>query len=242
VSGKRSPYPWLLTGNCVYRRTALEDAGLFDEQLISSEDVDLAWRVVLAGWLVDYDDSTEVVHYDGSSWGGFLRKGWTYGRGAAQLSAAYRPHGAEGKFAPRRLLRVNQAETISNLCYWAGYTVQRTRPRRVSVRPVLDVPRFRDAFDWDGATTIRVSPRAVYWFRQHSSVVVQIDHRQRTVLDNVGDFIWRRLVAEENRATVVAAIVERYRVAEATARADVDDLVEELIAVGLLESVTNPER
>ena len=238
VAAKRSLYPWVLTGNCMYRRRALDDVGLFDASLVASEDVDLAWRVVLAGWLLDYEPGTHVVHHEGKPWSAFLRKGWRYGRGAAQLTAAYAPHGAKGKFGPRGLWRPSGAETVSNLYYWAGFTVERlNRWHRPVPRHIADVARFRDPFPWTDEMTIRISRRAVYWLRGPASIVVQLDRRERIVLDRVGGFVWRRLAASESRADVVAAVVATYAVPAVTAASDLDDLVEELLALGLVESV-----
>jgi len=238
VWGKRSLYPWLLTGNCMYRRAALEDAGHFDETLAASEDVDLSWRVVLAGWLLGYEPATGIVHHEGKEWSAFLRKGWRYGRGAAQLTAAYAAHGAERRFRPQGLRRPGRAETASNLYYWAGFTFERFGGRRrPSLRPVADVRRFRDPFRWTEATTLRISRRSVYWFRESTAIVVQFDRHERVVLDGVGAFVWRRLARGAPRDAVIAAVVDTYGVSPATAAADLDDLVEELQAIRLLELV-----
>jgi hypothetical protein len=220
----------------MYRREAIEGVGLFDEFLVASEDVDLAWRVVLDGWVLAYEESASVVHHDGNSWRRFLRKGWTYGRGAAQLTHAYAPHGVRGDFKPRGLRRESWAETVSNFYYWAGFTFQRWRRQPLmTVRHVADIKRFRDPFRWTNDQTLRVSPRAVYWFREKASIVVQVDRHQRTVLDHVGDFIWRQLVAEKCRNDVTRALVEHYGVADVTAASDLDELIEELVASGILD-------
>ncbi len=238
VSGQRSLYPWVLTGNCMYRRCALEDAGYFDEGLVASEDVDLAWRTVLAGWVLGYDGRTGVVHHDGNSWSGFLRKGWKYGRGAAQLTRAYGAHGARGKFDPRGLRRPSRPETVTNLYYWSGFNFQRLVHRpTIALRPVTDVQRFRDPFDWRAGMALRVSRRAVYWFREAVSVVVQLDRRERILLDRVGDFVWRRIVNGASHEQLVEAIVETYRIRVITAASDLDDLIDEMVGLGILEEV-----
>ena len=238
VSGRRSLYPWLLTGNCMYRRAALDDAGMFDESLAAAEDVDLAWRVVLAGWLLAYEPETGVVHHEGKPLARFLRKGWRYGRGAAQLTGAYMSHGVGGKFSPRGLRRPSRSETISNLYYWAGFTAGRLdRRHRPEPRPVIDVRRFRDPFVWQGTMAVRISPRTVYWFRGASVVAVQLDRHERVVLDGVGAFVWRSLTGGASRKNVIDATVATYAVQAVTAAADVDDFVRELLSLRLLEEV-----
>lgn len=50
-------------GACAYRRAALEEVGMFDESFFMYyEDVDLAWRLQIAGWRAVYAPSAVVYH------------------------------------------------------------------------------------------------------------------------------------------------------------------------------------
>ena len=86
----------------MFRRSAVEAAGLFEEALQACEDVDLAWRIFLLGYQLGYEPQAEVVHYDLNTWHRFVRKGAVYGAGAASLALAYGAHGASNK-SPHRL-------------------------------------------------------------------------------------------------------------------------------------------
>src|SRR6185369_13421876 len=50
MRGEDTLYPWLATGNCMYRRAALARVGGFNERLVACEDVELSWRVVACGY------------------------------------------------------------------------------------------------------------------------------------------------------------------------------------------------
>src|SRR5438067_1786999 len=52
----------------VFRREALAAMGGFDERLPFGEDVDIAWRLAEAGWVVRYDPSAQVGHQGRSRW------------------------------------------------------------------------------------------------------------------------------------------------------------------------------
>jgi len=57
-------------GACAYRRVALEQAGMFDERFFMYyEDVDLAWRLQIAGWRAVYAPGAVVYHQLGSGAG-----------------------------------------------------------------------------------------------------------------------------------------------------------------------------
>ena len=57
-------------GAALYRRSMLEEIGLFDEDFfLYSEDVDLAFRARLAGWKCMYVPSARVVHVHGGTAG-----------------------------------------------------------------------------------------------------------------------------------------------------------------------------
>jgi cellulose synthase/poly-beta-1,6-N-acetylglucosamine synthase-like glycosyltransferase len=245
VSGKRNIYPWILSGNCMYRREALNDAGCFNENLEACEDVDLSWRVVLLGYQLGYVPSAKLIHYNCDSWQRFISKGLSYGRGAAALASIYKPHGAGEKFRPAQIWSRKPERLLSGLSYWAGYRQMewrlRLRLQRPPAMPAVPRPleKFRAAFHWSPALSIRISADTIFWFRdaEQTSVIVHFPTKLRFVLDRVGDFIWRRMVKGIDRETVVQELSGHYGVAPVTAAADLDELVAELLEAGILVPV-----
>jgi cellulose synthase/poly-beta-1,6-N-acetylglucosamine synthase-like glycosyltransferase len=242
ISGKRNIYPWILSGNCMYRREALNEAGFFNQKLEACEDVDLAWRVVLLGYQLAYVPEAKLVHYDCDSWHDFLKKGLSYGRGAATLAAIYKPHGAREKFLPKQIWSRKPERLLSGLYYWAGYRQKEWRLRLQLDKPPGMQPhravlgKFRPAFQWTSNVSLRVSSEAIFWLRddEQTSVIVHVPTKLRFVLDAVGDFIWRRVARGINKEAIVEQLSKCYGVAPVTAAADLDDLIEELIEVGIL--------
>jgi cellulose synthase/poly-beta-1,6-N-acetylglucosamine synthase-like glycosyltransferase len=243
ILGERNLYPWMPTCTCVYRRAAVEEAGRFNEVLLACEDVDLSWRVILHGYRLVYVDAAHTTHYDGNPWRRFVRKGTQYGRGAAQLTQIYRSHGAGRTLRADAPWRGALEAILASLHYRYGFRLQQGLQRigvapRLQPLPLAPVKaELRPWFAWTQSFTLRLAPTAIYWFRDPDSVsvIVHPSTRSRYVLDGTADFVWRHLASERSRAQTIDAIVAHYGVAAATAGSDLDDLVEELLAGGLLE-------
>jgi len=243
VLGKRNLYPWILSGNSMYRREAVEPVGGFDEGLRACEDVDLAWRVVLTGYQLAHEPKAVAVHYDTNSWWRFVRKGLGYGAGAAELARRYEPHGAKNKFVPAALWSASLDRSLSSLFYGVGYHLKATRMRLgVDHVPSHHVPsavtHFRPWFTWRNGQTMRVSDRTVFWFRDGKvpeSVVVHVPTRTRLVLDGPANDIWRQIAEGHSREQTAAAISTYYGISPVTAGADIDDFVEELVGGAFVE-------
>jgi cellulose synthase/poly-beta-1,6-N-acetylglucosamine synthase-like glycosyltransferase len=241
VSGKRNLYPWILSGNCMYRREALNEAGSFNEELEACEDVDLAWRVVLLGYQLRYVPQAKLIHYNCDSWGRFVGKAFSYGRGAAAVASTYKPHGAREKFAPGEIWSTRPERLLSALCYWAGYRKKELQLRfnhesRGADRPGRVLAKFRKPFQWTPDVTLRVSDESIFWFRDEdqTTVIVHLPAKLRIVLDSAGDFICRRITDGIGRDSVIHELMTHYGVARVTASADLDDFVEDLVATGIL--------
>jgi glycosyltransferase involved in cell wall biosynthesis len=241
IRGERNLYPWILSGNSMYRRTAIEAAGLFNEELRACEDVDLAWRVLLLGYQLGYVAEATTLHYNSDSWHGFLKKGLQYGAGAAQVAHIYRHHGAGNKFRPARIFSDSLERSLSAIYYWAGYNLKNlrialgldARPTAQPLKPVLK--EFRPAFQWADGLSLQISEHVIYWFRDRkSSVIVNMPEKSRIVVGSTGDFIWRRMTAGLNRERLIQELSDYYNVSTITASADLDEFVEELIAAGVV--------
>jgi mycofactocin glycosyltransferase len=70
----------------VVRREALQQVGGFDPSMRVGEDVDLAWRLVAAGWTVRYEPSVRVVHPHRAGPRAWLAQRVAYGSSAGALA------------------------------------------------------------------------------------------------------------------------------------------------------------
>jgi GT2 family glycosyltransferase len=80
-------------GAALYRRTMLDEVGLFDERFFAYlEDVDLAWRARRAGWRCRYVAAAEARHQHSATGGeGSPRKRYLLGRNKVWLVAKNYP-------------------------------------------------------------------------------------------------------------------------------------------------------
>jgi mycofactocin system glycosyltransferase len=94
----RSPVAWVSTACVVARVSALGDG--FDGRMRVGEDVDLAWRLVDAGWRVRYEPGVRARHEHRVRFGDwFLRKA-VYGSGAQPLAERHPRDIAPAVLAP----------------------------------------------------------------------------------------------------------------------------------------------
>ncbi len=87
-AGTSVPY---VPSACIIVRVAACRAG-FDPTLRVGEDVDLAWRLDDAGWLVRYDPSVRVRHQHRTRWLGWAHQRFRYGTSAARLATRHGPY------------------------------------------------------------------------------------------------------------------------------------------------------
>jgi mycofactocin glycosyltransferase len=86
------------TAALIVRRQAVLDVGGFDEALWLAEDVDLVWRLTMAGWTVRYEPACRVHHEHRKRLGPLLARRAAYGYSAGALSRRH-----PGKVVPVQL-------------------------------------------------------------------------------------------------------------------------------------------
>jgi GT2 family glycosyltransferase len=77
------------TANLLVRRTAFDRAGGFAEGIRSGGDVDLCWRLLAAGWTLEYRHEAGVVHRHRETLRGFIGQVARYAAGARWLDARH---------------------------------------------------------------------------------------------------------------------------------------------------------
>lgn len=102
---------------CWVARTAALGEG-FTEALRVGEDVDLAWRLADAGWLVRYVPAVTVGHATRQRVGGWLRQHAGYGLSSAALSQRH-----PGRLAPARYNATGWAVALSMSAPWPVFAI-----------------------------------------------------------------------------------------------------------------------
>ena len=95
--------PEVLGGNCAIWRRVLDDVGGWNEQYLAFDDVELAWRVQLAGHRLSFAPGALVHHRMRPSLRALWRRAVRDGEGEVQLYADFRPHGMPGTDTGRAL-------------------------------------------------------------------------------------------------------------------------------------------
>lgn len=78
--------PYVASGNWASRAGVLMQLGLFDESLRRSQDVDLAWRAVQAGFRLVYAPGAIVYHRNERTIWGLINEGYVHGLHGVRLS------------------------------------------------------------------------------------------------------------------------------------------------------------
>jgi len=240
VRGKTNLYPWVITAACMFRRTAIEEQGGFDESLSACEDTEISWSVISLGYQLAYLPQAIAVHYEQRSLWSYIFKGRVYGRGAAEVAARYRRHGAAARFRAGRLIGRSLLDTLQRLIYAAGYhetllkfrLLPGSRPAEVTVQSALD--SLRPSHPWNQIGDLRVARDVTYWPipEEDTSVIVHIPTRARFILENSGNEMWMLLSSGSNRSETLRKLNLKYG---DVVEKDLDDFVESLIDTGLLE-------
>ena len=90
---------FLATFNVVYRRSALEEVGGFDERFLKGQDAELSWRVLEAGHELAFDIGSRVKHYHPVSWPAYLQTQSQQGYWRVWLYLKHRGHAAGDSYS-----------------------------------------------------------------------------------------------------------------------------------------------
>jgi cellulose synthase/poly-beta-1,6-N-acetylglucosamine synthase-like glycosyltransferase len=242
------PYPWIVTGNCMYRREALEEAGLFDEAVTHAEDLDLAWRVVLKGYQLCYVPQAQVTHYDMSTWGRFYRKYFFYGVGTAEIARIYGLHQTRKPF--QALLKPQKGPGtfwLIRLCYtlgfqWQQWQFKHNRGNRMTPYVFAPVPLTRrPMLSWTPQTGLRISPEVIYWDVpwEERAVLVHGGTQKRYLLEGVGYQIWTMLTQGKTQNEVCETLAQEYDAPRSAIEADVTQFITDMGGQMLLVAEIN---
>jgi len=81
--------PRAVTANAAFRRSIFEKAGYFDEELITSEDTEISWRISLLGYEIKYVPQATIYHQHTKTLADFCRHHFDFGRAAVVINQKY---------------------------------------------------------------------------------------------------------------------------------------------------------
>ena len=90
--------------NVAYRRSAIEEAGGFNEKLITCEDEDLDYRIIEKGYKILYTPDAKVYHYRRPTWKSFYKQAYKYAVGRMQAIKLHWEMGRWYHYTPSALI------------------------------------------------------------------------------------------------------------------------------------------
>lgn len=122
---------WVMGACMLVRRSAIERVGMLDEDyFMYTEETDWCYRMVQAGWTVDYVPAAKVVHWGGKSAGRAPERR----RSQIYLSKLrfFRKH--RGPLTARAFRHAIQLASAAKLLVWAAASLTRERSRHERAR------------------------------------------------------------------------------------------------------------
>lgn len=99
----QSTPPYAITMNWASPKRVIDEVGRFDESFLRCQDVDLAFRIVQAGYRLAYVDRAVVSHRNRATLRALFREAHLHGRGAVAVRRAHAAYLAQ--FPPARSYR-----------------------------------------------------------------------------------------------------------------------------------------
>ncbi|MBT9150947.1 MAG: Poly-beta-1,6-N-acetyl-D-glucosamine synthase [candidate division WS2 bacterium] len=90
--------------NVAYRKNAIEEAGWFNEKLITCEDEELDYRILKKGYRILYTPDAKVYHYRRPTWKRFYKQAYKYAVGRMQGIKLHWKMGRWYHYAPPALI------------------------------------------------------------------------------------------------------------------------------------------
>ena len=98
--------PYAITMNWVSPKRVLDEVGRFDEAFLRCQDVDLAYRIVQAGYRLAYAERAVVRHRNRSTLRGLWREARLHGQGAVAIRSVHAAYLAQFPSAPSYARRI----------------------------------------------------------------------------------------------------------------------------------------
>ena len=82
--------PFFQTANASFRKSLLDEIGLFDEALVSGHDADIGWRIQWKGHGIDFEPSAVIYHRNRTTMKGLFEQFKRYGLSRTALFKKHR--------------------------------------------------------------------------------------------------------------------------------------------------------
>jgi glycosyltransferase involved in cell wall biosynthesis len=243
IHARGAAYPWIASGNAMFRRQALERVDLHDENLWIGEDVDLSWRVVLSGYQLVYANAADVVHFYTGSPLQFARRYFMYGVGGARVDRKFGLHGRElkpekGDVLASKTLWGETLDSVRALGRW-WENLRMTTNQTTTPSPFIPetvATSLREPFAWDVDVNLRISPNAIYWRESATRFcAISLAAKSRLIFQDTAASIFSCLSEAMRKDATIRALSQEYDAAPDELREALDEFVLHLIEENIVE-------
>lgn len=237
--------PWAPTCNLAVRKDVFTRLGGFEEHWQSAAyDVDLCWRIVLAGYLAEFEPRAVVYHQRRGDFESLRRQMYNYGFYNELMSETYRRSLSMSRLRRWKnrvtsyLARRQQMQTLPNFSVLQKLRHEKTRGslRAWRVRKKSSERLLRNPVDLCESTDNHSHPELTgllkegwcYWpydaAGERSMVLYHVYENRSFELDELGWLVFRALRAEKTDAELVELLQREYDAEPATLLDDVQAL------------------
>ncbi|MDP2939166.1 MAG: PqqD family peptide modification chaperone [Candidatus Omnitrophota bacterium] len=247
ICSKERILPYILNANAIYRRSVLEQIGFFDEYFSEDMELDLCWRIFLAGYIFNYTKAAVVYHRYRESISLLWKQLFNIAVNDPRFFKKY-----DGIISPFYSMFYREPLSLLNrICVSIkGFLKFLIRPQSNNSYPslyyLLDIISAF-AFFIGGLygvylnQRLRKSPlplrkvkKIVYRDFDDEIVVINTFTKSYFYLNDVSAQIWRKLNSGNRPVEVMDYLIEEYGISKEQASQDVDEYLYELAQAGLL--------
>lgn len=237
LRGKISAYPFVITGNSMFRRQALEQVACFDEKLAYLEDIDLSWKIVLLGYALVFAKEASVLHITPHSSLSYLKKVFGEGIAGAQLTHRYKTgqtHINDNFFTAGIPLLPVELTRFLGFCLESAKLSRQSEgsPEEHIYTPVAEY--FRLPFCWTTDKQLNLSPQIVFWYSEsNESIIMHTGRNTRYVMEGTANSFFRELINGSSRDATLSKMVQHYNISPEVLSQDLDTFIANLIEEGI---------
>lgn len=215
--------PAIPTGNAIYRRKTLIEAGIFDDSYTArNEDIDLAWRVCLKGYQLRYIPDAIVYHKCRNTFFGMLKQNFLAGYSNILLYEKY-------KNLDKRLC-------YSRFAYWGKSRIVLSKNfLPIKIIDALGVllgeiyARLALILNKEKITPLEPPVKKIFWRKRRDEIIVScLGKKTDYILNNISSRIWEMLMEGKSDSEIIDEIVDIYEIDREQAAQDLGSFMDEL--------------
>lgn len=254
--------PRVVTANAIFLKEALEKIGLFDEDLITSEDTELGWRLSFSGYQMKYVPEALVYHVHIRSLTNFLLHQFEYGCASNLVFRKYKnifksKQSKIGYFVSKirslwrltiNILKVMRKkgkeariywllDVLDNMFFVLGEIYMSFKPLKLSKRLNLQCLSCQQLQVKYNGFNLRLND-GIFWFINNNSLrFYNFRSNLFYKLNETAADIWYCWIKGENLSQTISEISSKYGTSEIMVREDALDFIKQLREENILVSV-----